>query len=276
MRIRGGWVVGALASLAVLGACLKAGPMQSEEIRVPRPSDAAPWKVHFQLDAADVAVTSGGADLVRGAVTYNVAGLRPVVETSANRVAIRQYARGRLPTDAHNDWRLQVGGGVPLDVDVVAGLSAIEWNLGGASVRDLTWTQGGGHATLAFAAPNAQDMENLTINAGGATLRISGLANAHVKQGQITTGMGAVNLSCEGTLVHDATVVLKAGLAVVTIDSAGNAVQLKTKGPMKVETTRWTRDGDNYCSPECAAGAGPKVTIVAMPGIGLVRLTTGP
>jgi hypothetical protein len=275
MKSRCWRAMGVLAGLAVQSGCLRTGPLQTEEIRIGRPRDASLWKLHFQIDTADAVVDSEDGDLVSGAVTYNVATLRPVVESRLGETRVRQRALGTLPRDARNEWRLHLGRGVPLDVSVMTGQSQLTWDLSGASIRGLSWTQGGGRAALAFDTPNPVEMEGFAINVGAAALSIRGLANARLKEGRIVAGVGDVSLTCDGRLERESTIVLVADLASVTIRSGGNAVRVTSTGPVKTEAERWSRDGQTYCSPECASASGPKLTIVVLPGIGVVHLKTG-
>ncbi|HLF25316.1 MAG TPA: toast rack family protein [Anaerolineae bacterium] len=269
--------LGLAVVVALTGCAGSVGPTQTETINVPKPADLTqPWEVQLDLGVASVEVDSHGESLVQGVIEYNVPELKPIVTAEDLRVHIRQEFNGVLPINSRNDWRLQLGRGVPLHLIVNTGASSGEWELGGLSLRQLNWTQGAAGATLKFSEPNPERLEHFTINGGAASLTARGLANANIEVANFTAGAGAVTLYFDGQLSQPAEVILDGGVSSIAIYSGGNPIQLITEGALKaVENTGWTQADNTYTSPEWGNASGPTITIRARIGVAALKLIAG-
>jgi hypothetical protein len=273
-RIRWPATVSALVSAACVA---QIGPTHTEAIDVARPVDpTGAWDLEMQAGAADVTVESKGDRLVHGTITYNVASLKPAITVQGRRVRIRQDAVGALPIDTRNEWRLQLGRGVPINLKVIAGASTGDWDLGGLSLRRVDWVQGAGRATLTFDAPNPERLDRLTVNGGAAALTVRGLANANLRLAVVNAGVGALTLVFDGQLSRDAEVVVNGGVSAIVIDSGGNPIQLTARGALRaLANTTWSKEGGSYFSPEYAGAKGPKISIDARLGLSALQLVAG-
>jgi hypothetical protein len=190
-------------------------------------------------------------------------------------VLIGQDFTGVLPINTRNDWNLQFGKGVPINLTVNTGASSGEWELGGLSLRRVTWTQGAADALIRFSQPNPERLESFTVNGGAASLTIRGLANANIQTANITAGAGAATLVFDGQLPADTEIILDGGVSSIAIYSGGNPVQVTTEGGLKnVENSGWAESGDTYTSPEWT-GNSPKITVRARLGVATLQLITG-
>lgn len=266
-----------LALALLVGCAGEIGTTQTERINVPRPDDRSQvWDIELNLGAASVSVRSNGESLVSGTIEYNVESLKPYVTQSERRVQIGQDFSGVLPPNSRNEWQLQLGPGVPMNLTVNTGASSGEWELGGLSLRRLAWTQGAADAVVRFSQPNPDRLDSFSVNGGAATLTLRGLANASIRTANITAGAGAVTLAFDGQLAGDAEVILDGGVSAITIYSGGNPIQVTLEGGLKnVDNKDWTKSDDTYTSPEWAASAGPKISIRARLGVAALQLITG-
>ena len=266
-----------LAALVLAGCAGEVGQTQISTIDIPRPEDRSQvWTVELNLGAASVEVGPNAEGLVQGTIEYNVDSLKPTVALSDRRAQIGQDFTGVLPVNTRNDWKLQLGKGVPIDLIVNTGASGGEWDLGGLSLRELQWTQGAAGATLSFSQPNPVSLDNFSFNGGAASVTVRGLANANIRTANITAGAGAVTLVFNGQLAQDADIILDGGVSSVAIYSGGNPIQLTSEGALKtIDNQGWTKAGDTYTSPEWTSAGGPKITIRSRLGVAALQLVAG-
>jgi hypothetical protein len=264
--------VAALAGLAVLAASgcsisvnpVSTGPMRADSVNVPLPADLTkPWDVELRPGAAGVTVSSDGAGVIDGMLEYNVDQWKPEVTTSSQRVVIRQADfNGIPPANARNDWNLKLGPGVPINLYVSAGAVNGHWELGGLSLRSLTWKQGAADTTIRFSQPNLVKLEVLDVDAGASMLALEGLGNANVYSGTINIGAGTLSLRFNGKLTHDVDLTIKGGAAAITIDSGGNLARfIRSSALTMITSGDWSQSEDMYVTPGRFDAAEPKVTI---------------
>jgi len=268
----------ALIAMPALTACAgDIGPTQSFPINVPKPADPSEvWDVELYPGAASVTVGSSGEGIVQGTIDYNVESLKPTVTIGERRVSISQDLKGVLPINSRNEWRLQLGRGVRMNLTVNTGASSGDWDLSGLSLKRLGWVQGAADASLKFSLPNPERLDSFTVNGGAASLTLRGLANANISSGNITAGAGALTLVFDGQLAGDTEITLDGGVASIAIYTGGNPVQLVSEGPLKsIEASGWTQSDNTYTSPEWATASGPRITITARLGVAALKLITG-
>ncbi len=270
-------VIGLIATVLLSGCAGAVGQTETESINVPMPADRTQvWDVELNPGSASAIVGSSGESLVQGTIEYNVSALKPVVEIGERRVQIRQDVGGVLPVNTRNDWRLQLGQGLTINLTVNTGASSGEWELGGLSLRRLSWTQGAADATVTFNRPNPERLDSLTVSGGAATLTMRGLANANIRVANVTAGAGALTLVFDGQLSGDADVILDGGVSAIAIYSGGSPIQFLSEGSLKaIENSGWVKFGDTYYSPEWSGAAGPRIVIRSRLDVASVRLIAG-
>lgn len=279
----------ATASLVALSGCTinfgntslslhKAGPVQTEKISIPMPSDkSSVADVELSPAAANVNVKANGEGLVQGSITYNVDVLKPIVTTTGNKVTIRAgKINGSLPRDTQNDWDLALGPGQPMNLTVNTGASKGVWELGGLSLRKLSWNQGAADATLNFSESNPEAMADFDFETGAARFTARGLGNANFTSGTGNFGAGEITLVFDGELSHDVNLHLEGGASSLTVYSGGNPVRVTVSGALNsTRANDWTKTGNEYTSPEWSTAAGSKINIRVQIGAGSVTLKTG-
>jgi hypothetical protein len=268
--------VGLAGVIALIGCAGQVGQTKTATINIPKPGDSSQtWDVEINLGAASATIGSSGESLLQGAIEYNVDSLEPKVTTGERRVQVSQEFQGVLPVNSRNDWKLQFGRGVPLNLAVNTGASSGTWELGGLSLKRLAWVQGAADATLKFSEANPERLDSFTINGGAASLTVRGLANANIRTANITAGAGAVTLYFDGALSQDGEIILDGGVSVVTIYSGNNPIELTSEGGLSnVDNTGWDQSGDTYTTPEWT-GSSPKITIRARLGVAALQLIAG-
>jgi hypothetical protein len=256
---------------------LQTGPMQTEPVNVPMPSDKSQlWDVELSPGAATVTVNPGDAGLVQGTIDYNVPEYKPTVTTSGNRVRVQvEDIKGIPPNGVKNDWKLSLGRGVPINLTVNTGASKGTWELGGLSLRNLTWRQGAADAEVRFSESNPETMGNLRFELGAGSATVRGLGNANIDNGFVSVGAANLTLYFDGELSEDVYLTIEGGAATVTIYSGGNPVRVQVDNAMSSVKTDWTKSGDEYTSPDWNEGAASKINIIMRIGVGTVNLKSG-
>ena len=157
---------------------IETGPTVAEEIKVPVPDGATTSEVEISMGGGDLSITVEDLDgLVGGTISYNVEDIKPVVQTSGNKVIIEQgdLEGKRIPlgdwSDVENRWDLVLGK-TPMALTVNAGAAKAELtSLADLSASDLTLRGGAGDFRLDFGGDLAQDMR-VSIDAGAAQVTI--------------------------------------------------------------------------------------------------------
>lgn len=257
-----------------------AGPVQTAQVRVPKPADKDQvWAVELDPGAAMITVGAASGELVDGTIAYNVAELKPEITTGDRQVRIKSGdLGGKLVSGnpAKNDWALKLGRDVPMKLTVQAGATQGTYELGGLDLQSLVWNQGASAATVAFSQPNPDKLTTFDVTAGASSLTMTGLANSNMGTATFKLGAGHLVLAFDGTLAQDATITVEGGASALTIISGGNPVQVEaaTGGLSNVTRGAWTQAGQTYSSPEWATATGPRIMIHTDMGIGGVTLQT--
>jgi hypothetical protein len=251
------------------------GPTQTLRVSIPYPELIEDvWRVSLTPGAARVRVTPGEEGIVMGRVDYNFEPIMPVLTTGPRTVDLRQgNFVGTTPANLQNEWTLNLGKRVPMNLIVREGAADSDWELGGVPLRDVDWAVGAADTEIRFGAPNPQAMERLKFASGAARARLRGLANANFGEARISAGAGELTLAFDGKLTRSAQVILDGGASSLIIESAGTPIRVVVDGGLtSVRSEGWTRSGDTYDSPGRAGASGPTVTIRATLGVSSLRL----
>ena len=106
---------------------------------------------------------------------------------------------------------------VPLDLDLDFGAGEAEIDLSGVSLRSLSLSTGASETRVAFEAPNPIQAERISIEAGAASLRVTGLGNARAERIEFKGGVGATVLDFGGEWSHSATASVEMGVGSLTL-----------------------------------------------------------
>jgi hypothetical protein len=251
----------------------KPGPDVTEPITVAAPQSGAAT-VELEFGAGELALASGGSDLVNGTATYNVSDLKPKIAISGDQITMSQgsLADG-IPNwnDLKNEWDLKLGSAV-IDLKISAGAYDGNFDFGGLSLKNLTISDGASDVDVDFSAPNKTQMNLFRYNTGASSVSLKHLGNANFSSMILECGAGNYTLDFSGGVLRDASVVIKTGVSnvIVTIP-AGMAAQVTVRGGMSNVTfpSSWIKNGDTYTQK----GSGAMLTIDIDSGAGNVQIT---
>ena len=137
------------------------------------------------------------------------------------RVAVqsRERKKGARMERVHDEARaaVQLARDVPVSLDLSFGAGEADVDLGGMSIRRLRLATGASEAHVSFASPNRVAAESITLQAGAASFRATGLGNARASHFQFEGGVGETVLDFSGEWNRSATASVRMGLGAVKI-----------------------------------------------------------
>lgn len=253
------------------------GEMVTEEIVIPLPQDpSAVTNLQLAFGGGMLNLAPGARDaLVSGSVAYNVEAFKPEVSASGDSVRIAQedIRLDGLPDfldGARNEWDLRLGA-APMNLAISAGAYRGKIELGGLALQELRLTEGASDTELSFSQPNLVEMDSLRYETGASRAELSGLANANFEDMTFRSGAGQYTLDFSGELKRNASVIVKSGLASISIlVPEGTAAQVFLEGGLtNVDTDgAWQASGGEYV----LSGEGPLLTIRVEMGAGNLEL----
>jgi hypothetical protein len=254
----------------------KAGPLTTDEINVPLPTDATQTvDLSLEFGAGTLKLHPGAGALVSGTATYNVSDFKPTVTVNASTVRIEQgnWRLTGIPdiSNIKNEWDLALGN-VPLALTIDAGAYKGEYELGGLALTNLTISDGAADAKLNFASPNLTEMSLLSYKTGASNVSLTGLGNANFASLEFKSGAGNYTLDFSGQFQRDGSVHIGTGVSNLTlVIPSGIPVQITVDGGLSNVThdSSWAKNGNVYSQ----AGSGPQLTIVVEIGAGNLTIT---
>jgi len=146
---------------------LRVGELKTESQSVEL-GDAKPVNVEINFGAGDLRVNGGAEKLLEANFTYNVARLKPEVESTDDTLIVRQPEVKGLPdpiADFRNEWDLRLNNEVPMDLSVNVGAGTSELQLAGLSITGLDIHLGASESTVDLSGNWVRDLD-ITIEAG--------------------------------------------------------------------------------------------------------------
>jgi hypothetical protein len=185
--------------------------------------------------------------------------------------------RGVLSTEerAENEWTLELGRVVPLDLDLGFAACEAEIDLGGAPLRRARISVAAGKATLRFSEPNPIELEQLAIEFGAGELRVEQLGNARCRSVRVEVAAGDFDLDLGGDWPESAFLRVDAGMGGIELRIPRDlAVRIDASDTMfgDVSAPDFVNEGDRrFVSPDLPGGI-PRLTIDVEASFGSVVL----
>ena len=193
---------------------------------------ASSARVDLNFPAGELRVEGGAGGLMDASFQYNVAEWQPQVDYSVQGsegdLRVSQPGSNDLTLgDLVNDWTIQLGSSVPLDLSIQVGAGESTLNLGGLDLTRLTIDTGAASSNVDLTG-NWQHDVDVSISAGVGELTVTLPAEMGVRvnpdtavvsvttSGLTQDGGGYVN-SASGTAPYTLTLDLEAGVGSVTL-----------------------------------------------------------
>jgi hypothetical protein len=186
--------------------------------------DITEAKVTIQFAGGKLTVKAGSDELLDGEFIYNLDDLEPLLEyettTDRGELLIRHQAdriRWDPSVEVRNEWQLQLGQRVPLDMSLDVGASNGTLDLGGLRLTKLTLTAGAADMTVRFDEPNTEQLTTFYVRSGAAKLGLLYLGNANLSDLQFDGGLGTYTFDFRGEWQRSAKVHILAGASQVLL-----------------------------------------------------------
>ena len=168
----------------------------------------------------------GGSDrLLDARFVYNMDALEPEIaydiRDKQGRLEIRHKADlpplDVLTTELRNEWDLEFGDSVPLDMDLDVGASSGRVKLGGLPISSLSIATGAADMSIDFDDPNPERLTTFQVLSGAAKLDLRELGNANLDELTFDGGLGTYAFDFRGAWQRSANVRIQAGASHVDL-----------------------------------------------------------
>lgn len=262
-----------------IGPRLEVGPMEEFQEEIPR-EGVEEARIEIRFGAGEITLAAGDPTLLfSGQFRTNVSEWTPEVSWRNEILRIEQgqdeeITVGIPGSGAKNEWDLQFSPEVPLDMDVEIGASRGELDLTGLALTRLSLQTGASDLVVQFGAPSPVQMDDLSILAGAANLRVEGIGNANPERVTVRGGAGSLNLDLSGAWTRSARMTIESGVGSLTLrlpENVGLRVEV-AEGLGSVEADEGlTRSGDAYVN-EAYGETDVELLIEITVGVGNVEL----
>ena len=116
-----------------------------------------------------------------------------------------------------NEWTVELGTRVPIDLDLGLAACNAEVELGGVALRRAHVSLAAGEATLRFSRPNPRELDRLELEVGAGTIHVHDLGNARCRSISVEASAGSFDLDCDGAWPESALMHIEAGMGGVQL-----------------------------------------------------------
>lgn len=203
----------------------------------PQPGSAQSWRtvttsrqasgekelrVHVKYGAGDFKVGPAETGLLyRMQLRYDEDTFEPVSEYDDGRLRLGVETLGRSinigKKRSGGEMDLELGTGVPMDLDLEFGAVRADLDLGGLSLTRLDVSTGASESTVDISRPNPVSMDRASFEVGAADFTARHLGNLNARRIEVDAGVGEVTLWFNGTWEQDARVDLTMGLGALEL-----------------------------------------------------------
>ncbi|HEX8210350.1 MAG TPA: LiaF domain-containing protein [Longimicrobium sp.] len=161
--------------------------------------------------------------LYRMEMRYDAQSASPVTSYDRRTGRLRLGAEGRKGRNNREDSRgegradIALTPAVPMSLKLSFGAGEADVKLGGLALEELDISTGASETRISFDRPNRTAARAVTLEAGAASLVVTGLANARTQRIDFEGGVGETTLDFGGAWTRDARATVKMGLGSVTL-----------------------------------------------------------
>jgi hypothetical protein len=217
-----------LAALAVVAlAAATAAPAAAQEWRTVTSArqvlDSGPHDVQIRYGAGELRLEPAASPMLyEMELRYDERYFTPLTEYDADarrlRLGVEGQARGRR-VNVREGSRVTIGLSreVPMALQLQFGAGEAEIELGGISLRSLSLSTGASETRVRFSEPNPIQASSVSVDAGAASLEVSGLGNTGAERFNFQGGVGSTVLDFGGEWSRSATASVQMGLGSITL-----------------------------------------------------------
>lgn len=116
-----------------------------------------------------------------------------------------------------NELNILLARTTPLRLALDVGAAEGDYDLSGLRIDELSLQTGASDTRVHFDAPNPRRMRSMRVDAGAASVRLSGLANANAEHIDVNLGVGKVALNFDGEWRTDVQMSVNSALGEITV-----------------------------------------------------------
>ena len=189
--------------------------------------------------------------LYRMNLTYDEDRYEPVSDYSNHRleVGVQSLRRSHLRGDRQSgELELELGRGVPMDLDLEFGAVHAEIDLGGLTLTDLDLSTGASESVIEISEPNRGVIESASFEVGAADFTLHNLGNLNAQRIEVDAGVGSLKLWLDGDWQRDTRLTIDMGLGALELHvPEGLGVQLRKDSFFTaLDSEGLVKRGDNY------------------------------
>lgn len=220
--------VRALPLLAVVAAMAVAIPAESQEWRTITSArqlqDRSPLDVQIRYGAGELRVEPAEATMLYSMeMRYDERHFSPVTAYDARQRTLRLGTEGRDQRQRRMNVReggratISLSREVPIDLDLQFGAGEADIDLGGMALRRVALSTGASETRVRFSERNPIAADQIRIEAGAASVEISGIANTGAERINFQGGVGSTTLDFSGEWTRSATASVQLGIGSVVL-----------------------------------------------------------
>jgi hypothetical protein len=187
--------------------------------------DRSPMEVQIQYGAGELRVQPAASPMLYSMeMRYDERHFRPVTEFSAANRTLKlgtegrdQRRRGNVNIREGGRATIALSREVPMDLHLQFGAGEAELDLGGISLRRLAISTGASDTKIRFSERNPIAAQQIKIEAGAASLEVTGLANTRAERFLFQGGVGSTTLDFSGDWARSATASVQLGIGSVVL-----------------------------------------------------------
>jgi len=116
-----------------------------------------------------------------------------------------------------NYWMLELGTGVPMELNIDIGAADCDLDLGGIMLTSLDMDVGAADCDIYFSERNPEKIDDISIDAGASSLKVVDLGNANFRYLNFDGGVGSYELDFSGEFNFDAEATVSVGLGSIEV-----------------------------------------------------------
>ncbi len=228
IRFKGKFIV-VTAALLVAMAPLLAGEIKDEDFKVDL-ADESEVYVEFDFSIGNLDIRPGPSDIVAHFIgEYDERDFKYDFDYNKKEefgdlvfdVSVKN--RGLRDMDGKdNYWRVELGNGVPMDLNIEIGAADCRFDLSGVRLKSLDLNIGAADADVRFSERNPETLNKIKVDVGASSLVMTELANSNFRFLEFDGGVGSYEIDFDGEFDFEAEALISVGLGSLDIFIPGN------------------------------------------------------
>jgi hypothetical protein len=185
--------------------------------------DSQPLAVHLRYAAGRVRVLPSTDDRLFGVhMRFDAQSVEPIYQYNAVSHTLEvgvdhTISRRKFRDGDGSDLQLHLTRSVPMRLQLDVGAAEGDIDLTGLQLDELSVQTGAAATRVRFDSPNSRRMRAVTLQAGAAEVRVTGLANANTQRVDLNLGVGNADLDFGGEWKGDLDMSINTALGKVTL-----------------------------------------------------------